>query len=193
MKTQFTKPTLIVELSQETFQTFINRPYISSELRERLSGANVLLIPNEGYGGKKELVYFPSGTAELFHFLEERKTENLNVDICIEEKDYKEVALHFDWLMLASFVVTSLVAPLIVNLLTEYIKKRQGKREPDTIVKHTLVVCDEKEGRYVCLSYEGPAPKYHDTMLNAISNLNHPTTPLLSAKSERKRRAKKKR
>lgn len=162
------QPMLVVQDSQESIQTWTSRSYISDELREQLSKANVLVVPNEGYGDRADLVYFPGGTEELFHFLRESVQENLFVGICIEDEDYKELVLHVDLVIIAGFVVTSLVAPLAVDLIAEYIKRRVGKREAETEVRSKLTVCDEITGRSVHFSYEGPASEYRDVMVNAI-------------------------
>ncbi len=58
------------------------------------------MIPTEGYAERPDLVYFPHGTGDLFHFLTEKPADNLMVDVCIEEEDYKEVALHADWVII---------------------------------------------------------------------------------------------
>ena len=129
------QPQLNMEPSNETFQSFIERNYINRESRDRLSQANVLMIPNEGYLERTDLIYFPSGTTDLYQFLKEEESGKMSIDICLEEKDYKEVALHADWLFLASFIVTSIVAPLFVDLLADYIKKHLVKRESETNVK----------------------------------------------------------
>lgn len=185
------EPTLVVETSQESIYSWINRPYISDALRAQLSKANVLLVPTEGFCERADLV-FPVGTEELFQFLRESQRENLLVDICIEDKDYKELALHADLLIIASFVVTSIAAPVVADLITEYIKRRLGLHETDSIVRSELTVYDEKTGRSVRLSYEGPASEYHARVVTAIRNLNELPSlpPAKSAKVEKVHTAK---
>lgn len=182
------KALLIEEASTESFQTWIKRPYLGDSLREQLSKANVLVVPNEGYGERTDLVYFPSGTAELFQFIRESGKENISTEVCIEDKDYKEVALHADLVIIATFVVTSLVAPLAVDLIAEYIKQRLfGKREDETEVRAKLTVYDEKNGRSIDFSYKGPAPGYHEVMTKAISQLGNPPQATLPNTPKRKR------
>lgn len=166
-----TQPTLIMEDSRESLRTWINRPYISDELRQQLSKANVLVVPSEGYVDRADLIYFPVGTEELFHALLESDQENLSVDICIEDEDYKELAVHADWITIGAIVAELLVVPLIVELIAEYIKRRVRKPETETQVRSKLTVCDEKTGRSVHFSYEGPVSQYRDVMLHAIQEL----------------------
>jgi hypothetical protein len=180
-------PTLVLETSQESIQSWANRPYISDALREQLLKANVLLVPTEGFRERADLV-FPQGTEELFQFLRESPRENITVDICIEDKDYKELMLHADLLIIiASFMATSIVAPVVVDLIAEYIKRRLGSRETETIVRSELSVYDEKTGRSVRLSFEGPASAYHDTMTTAIQKMNKPQSLPLTQPAKTKK------
>lgn len=187
------QPQLRIQPSNETFHGFIERGLISEDTRERISKANVLMIPNEGYVERADLIYFPSGTSELYQFLKENQSEELSIDICLEEKDYKEVALHADWLMLAGFIVTSIVAPLFVDLLGEYIKRHLGKRESGTCVKSRLIIREDKDGRYIDYTYEGPASEYRNVMSRAISKPSDAVVELIDKpKSKRKRHSKRK-
>ena len=159
---------LVVKASDESISAWIKRPYISQSLREELSKANVLIVPNEGYHKRANLLCFPAGTEELLLFLREQREEGLVVDICIEEQDYKELPLHADWLIIADIMVRHIAAPLVVILIVEYIKRQSGKRMPKTEVRAKLTVQDEGTGRSVDFSYEGPATEFRDVMMNAL-------------------------
>src|SRR6266571_2792917 len=98
-------PELTRESSQESIQTWAERVYIGSKLRRQLTKANALIVPNEGLGDQGDLLYFPEGTEEVLQFLKSSASDGLTVDIAIEEKDYKELSLRADWLMIAGFVV----------------------------------------------------------------------------------------
>ena len=164
------RPTLVQEISRESIESWCNRPYIGDALRDQLLRANVLLVPIEGFRERTDPM-FPQGTEELLQFLRESPDEDIKVDICIEDQDYRELALHFDLLVLAGAVVTLVVAPVVADLISEYIKRHLGSREPEAIVKSELIVYDEISGRSVRLSYEGPASAYRDTMANAIHGM----------------------
>jgi hypothetical protein len=163
---------LAIESTEESIATWASRPYITKELHQQLLKANFLIVPNEGYGDRADLVYFPVGTEQLFGFLRGSTLEGLSVDICIEDEDYKEVALHADLMIVAGFVVTSLVAPLAVELIAEYIKDRAKRRQREIEVRSKLVVNDSTTGRSVKLSYEGPATEYRDVMVKALQELS---------------------
>lgn len=163
------RPQLSISPSEKSFSSFIDKDYISQELKERLLAANVLIVPNEGYGDLTDQVHFPAGTSDLYQYLLENEDEKLSIDVCIEDKDFKELSLHADWLALAEFVVKDFLAPLLVALLAEYIIHTRGKRIKHTNVKSTLIVVDTKDEHRVEYTYEGPALEYKDVMLDAIS------------------------
>ena len=164
------RPALVQESSLESIESWCNRPYIGDALRGQILKANVLLVPIEGFRERTDPM-FPQGTEDLLQFLRESPNEDIKADICIEDEDYRELALHFDLLVLAGAVVTLVVAPIVADLISEYIKRRLGSREPETIVRSELIVYDETTGRSVRLSYEGPASAYRDTMGNAIHGM----------------------
>lgn len=177
----------------KNFESVISHDYIGKELKERLGNMNALMVPNEGYQDKQDLLYFPSGTSDLFHYLLEKQDDSLKVDISLEEKDYKELALHADWMILAEFIVKDIVAPLLVALVAEYIIKHLGKRRYSTSVKSKLTVVDEKKGKQIEYTYEGPASQYRDVMLNAISKFGEDGLHLpADIKPKRKHHHKKK-
>lgn len=163
---------LTKEESNETINSWINRDYIGEELREKLEQATALIVPNENpHTGMSHTPYFPEGTEHLVSFLENSNTENQNIDICIEENDYKELALHADLLTIANVIVTMFGAPIIVKLVADYISKRVGSRKDDTTVKSSLTVTDANSGKSINLTYEGPASTYEKVMFGAIEDI----------------------
>jgi hypothetical protein len=178
-------PTLTLRPSRASVASWAEKPYIDSGLRQELLKANVLLVPTEGYGDERELIFFPSGTEDFLNFLRNAQSENENlvVDICIKEEDYKELALHDDLLVLAGSVVSLFVAPVVTALIANYIQNRLGSRKKDTVVKASMTLYDEN-GRSIEVSYEGPAELYKETIGSAIKRLQEPQSHLLTGASE---------
>jgi hypothetical protein len=183
---------LTINNSEKSFASVIQSNYLGEELKEVLHSANVLLVPNEGYGEDKDLIYFPSGTSDLYQFLVEKQDENLNVNICIEDSEYKELSLHADWMIIAEIVVKDFLAPLLAALLAEYIIRHLGKRVDDTNVKSKLTVVNEEDSQQIEYYYEGPATEYKEIMTNAVSNFAQDITFLNKKKSKRRHHRKKK-
>lgn len=159
--------TLVVRPSDETIDTWINRPYVSNELRGQLSAANVLLVPTEDEQASR--VYFPAGTERFFRFLQTSEQQSLSVDICIGDKDYQELALYADWLIIADLVVKVVVAPVVVYLICDYLEQRLGRRA-QTQVKSRLTIQETgSERSTIQIDYEGPASEYRDVATEALT------------------------
>ena len=162
---------LRIEETHETFETWTQQPFISENLRSQLSQENVLLVPRRGYFTESDILYFPQGTEELLRFFRESDVKGLSVDICIEDEDFKTLTLHADILTITEVVVTSVLARLVANLISDHIKHRLGKRKDEAIVVSKLTVCDEIAKRSVEFSYKGPAPQYRGVMNNALKEI----------------------
>jgi hypothetical protein len=147
-----------VEETSQTFDYWLNRPYISGDLKQHLRAANVLLVPREGYLDNA-VPLFPNTTEEIFSFLKEHSNQGIATDICIADEDYQELTLHDALVVLGTFVVTSLVAPLFVNLVAEYIKKKWQRREDTTRIKVEMIVV-EQNGDAKKFLYEGSAADF---------------------------------
>jgi hypothetical protein len=163
------KPQLTILPCEKSFKFFIEQDYLSDELKEQLHTANVLIIPDEGYGELTDQRHFSAGTIDLFQYILEKNDERVSIGVCLDENDYKELSLHADWVYLAEFVVKDFIAPLIVALLADYIIRLRGKRIQTSNVKSKLIVVDTKDEHRVEYIYDGPATEYKEVMLNAIS------------------------
>lgn len=149
---------VLITDSSENFDTWINRKYISEELKNILRKANILLVPTEGFRSRN-IPVFPVKSEELLTYMKNTLPSDCKVDICIRDQDYKELALHADSVILANLVVTALVAPILVNIVGEYIKQKILKYDEKRRVKVSLTVVDE-EGKSKNLTYEGNAEDF---------------------------------
>lgn len=159
---------LFVEPTNKDFAYWLRRPYISAELRSRLSEVNVLLVPQEEFRGKVGPV-FPVGTEEVLEYLRESGQQKITTDICISDQDYKEIALHSAWHDLADFVVKDVFAGVVVDLVADYLRKKWLSSRDDSKVKFRMTVV-YGQGRQVCLSYEGPSSSFQSTVQQALSS-----------------------
>ncbi|MDA2233792.1 hypothetical protein PDM89_11930 [Bacillus cereus] len=163
-KTKF----LNVEQVTENMDTWINRSYITEPLKEELQKANVLILPKEGFRDYKEPV-FPIGTEDIYIFFKEHSNEKFSPEICIEDKDYKELALHSSLLILGSFAVTVMVAPIFVDVISHYLEKKTGDKieECDVNIKVTVV----EEDKSTCIHYQGRAADFSQSFTSIVKSL----------------------
>ena len=143
----------VISQSEENFETWISRKSLSDGLREQLRKADILAVPIEGRGNLN-IPVFPERTEDLLNFLRRELPKDLVIDICIEEDDYKELALYADLVILASFVVTSIALPFLVNLVSNYIYQKISKPKSRNMKISITLVSENGESKN--LSYEGP-------------------------------------
>ena len=161
-----------ISASTEDPRSWADRSYVPGELRDRVRRADVLLVPEEGFRGRPEPLY-PVGTVDLYQFLRENSSgpQPFELELVVADEDYKELALHSALVIVATVVATYFVAPIIVNLISEYLKKRipQLESAKETNVRFQLKITggDEK-ARNLDLNYEGPANKFQEQMTEAI-------------------------
>lgn len=159
--------------SDQGFDYWLSRDYISTELRQNLEGASLIIVPQEGFKDYDKPV-FPVGTEEFFHFLKDNEDKNIQADICVEDNEYRELALHAGILVIAGIVVTALVLPITVNLVSRYLEQRLWPNNKSNIVKHRITVI-EKIGdttKAIDIKYEGPAVEYESSMRKALVSLS---------------------
>lgn len=179
---------LTVDASVESLDTWKNSSFLGDDLRISLADKNLLLVPEEVTIDGSKIRCFPQGTQALAEFLREEAPEGLKWDVCIDESDYQEYVRHADVAVIVGVFATLFVAPLCVNLLAEYIKRRCGVGLKDTTVKASLTVKDETSGRSLAFKYDGPAETFEKTMLEGIkANFALPETTALDNRAEQER------
>lgn len=139
---------------EKYIQDYIKTDYLEGNIRE----SNIVLLPYKNF---KEIdgPIFPEAYSQFYEYLLDNFKES-KVEICVEEKDYKEVALHNDLINLGLVFVNGIILPVVANIITEYIKSKRNNRK--TNIKISLI---EKEGnKYKRFDYEGDSQYLHDTI-----------------------------
>lgn len=165
---------LSVKPTQKTFEHWSARPYLSDATKENIRKASVVAVPIENWSGPDEHV-FPVGTNDLFQLLRDKLPPD-SVEIAIDDADYKEVALHSALIIVGGFLVTAVVAPVVVNVVSEMLKRRlvsEPKGDKPATVRFGLTVVDANSSgsRAAHLTYEGPAPEFDIAMQRALNEI----------------------
>jgi len=151
---------------------------LTADTRSAVEQAGVVLVPDDGfreYGGP----VFPQGTVDFLHFLRDHAPGGITVEIAAEDTNYKEVALHFDIIRLATLFVEYVAAPTAVALIAEYLKHRLGNGRKSTEVRTALMV-HQKDGQRehtVRIAYEGPAVNVEGALRDAVASLANAGQP----------------
>ncbi len=149
--------------TSQNFSYWLGRPYVSPALKQDLEKANLLIVPTENFR-EKEGPFFPNGTEDFLDFLRANSRDGLKPDICIDDDKFQIIALHNALIVIGGVVVSVLLAPVVVDLVAEYIKRKiWTEKQPETSVKFSMTVVDE-DGTAKTISYEGPAATFQKTI-----------------------------
>jgi len=162
---------IVLQETDESLATWSCFSGISETLQDELRKANVLIVPHVGYGSREDLVYFPRGTEELLSSLRNASDASLDVDICADDSTYQEIDLHSDILRIAQLVVAHFLSPVVVDLVSTFIKQQLGRRFVNGKVISTIVLSETPTGRSIKIRYEGPAATYQSALHDALESL----------------------
>lgn len=177
------KPVEVAESKDQNRPYWISRPYLTDDVKASIERAAVVILPREGFRDYQGPV-FPVGTEEIFHLLKTGLPAGSFAEIATNDDDYHELALHSATLILGAFLVTSIVAPLVVNLLSDYVNRRCSSDEKATVRFEMKV--EDGAGRTASISYDGPAKQFGASVGNAVELLRSrgPEAPTLPASEE---------
>lgn len=167
---------LTVEESDYTFDYWLNKPYIGNELKENLKKANLLLVPFENFRNNPEPV-FMAGSDSLLEFLLKNKTPELHPDICIEDQNYRELRLHDITIVLGAFVVTSIAAPVLADLISEYLKRLIFKEKDESKIIVDFEMHINEPGKVTKrIRYKGPEKSFKEVIGKSLNLPINPST-----------------
>lgn len=147
-----------------SFESVYKKEYMPREYEDEIKSANVLLIPNENFRGKQGL-FFPECTDELLDFMKEQENENVKVDICISDEDFKKLELHADIVYIATMIVQWAVLPITTSIIAAYLYDKLNKSNKSPKETNTDVnVIVEKNGKSKMVHYQGSIENFEKTM-----------------------------
>ena len=122
---------LTINETNENFETWLNREFVTPDLKNLLSDKSILLIPFENLRDTPNPLMFPIGTENVLRYFKNNLPENQTIDICISDEDYQEFAFYSDYKRLGNFLVKSVALVVFVNVLSSYVYDQYIK-EDDT-------------------------------------------------------------
>ncbi|MDL2271382.1 hypothetical protein LJC03_06220, partial [Methanobrevibacter sp. OttesenSCG-928-I08] len=135
--------------TNETFDTWISKPFISPELKKELENTNILFVPEEINLGEIDKLTFHTEMRPFYEFLKTKDDENIKAGVCIEESDYKELMLHSDIMRLGEIIVENIILPLLINYIWDFLKDRH-----ETKIQTKLTINKQNQNN-VQLDFEG--------------------------------------
>lgn len=189
---------LTINDTNENFETWLNKEFVTGDLKKLLIDKSILIIPFENLRDTPNPFMFPIGTENVLRYFKENLPENQMIDICITDEDYQEFAFYSDYKRLGNFLVKSVAIVIFVNVLSAYIYDqfiKEDETKPNiqiidkstniTINKHISNLTDKKYlepthikfsvtvvdsvGKSKNISYEGPASEI-DSVLKSLKD-----------------------
>ena len=167
-------------LSEATndFRHWASAPGLSENTRANILNSDIVVVPNDGFRDYSGPL-FPAGTAELFQYIKDNLPSGREVELAVEDQDFRELSLHYDVVTIASCVVKIVAAPIAVKLLADWIAKRLGSRLQSSEVRASLTVVqtDGDRSKSIQISYEGPAATFETTVKGALDKIPSAIVP----------------
>jgi hypothetical protein len=71
------------------------------------------------------------GTDNVLAFFKEKLPAGVTIDVCIDDAGYLELSLHSNFKRLGTFVVTAILVPVFVTVLSDFVKEKILKDSED--------------------------------------------------------------
>lgn len=130
---------------------------LAHENFEKVSSADVLIVPLKDF--RSELPFaFHSNTAMFARFLARNLAGQAKIEVLADDDEYIEISLHSKEIRISTIIVTAVVVPLLVNLLSSYIYD-ELKAKPNDSVEMSLVI-EDQNCRSLHIGFHGNAKEF---------------------------------
>lgn len=165
---------LTVKDCSETFETIYEKEYFPKKLLDEIKEANVLLIPDYVKREDKKRYVFPECTQEFLEYVKDNASDNLRPDIAIDDEGFNKLELHSAAITIATFVVTSIALPMMINLVSNFLydqAKKMHREKKDVSAKVNIITTEESGKKSKMISYEGPVSGIEEALKSAAKDI----------------------
>ena len=157
-----------ISSSGVTFTSVARDISLSQARIDELSHKSIWAIPIKNYHGKEGLFFF-GGTREFYMFCQEHTTEQ-NMDFCIEKSEYLEIDLNSVELFLGTFLISSIVIPVFVNLISNFINSKLiDKNDKLTI---NIIINNISQDNSTNIYFSGTKKDFEIKVLKTLATYN---------------------
>lgn len=152
--------------SDLTFEKIYEKKYIPSEYLDEIKKANLLIVPNENFR-KKGDVLFPETTREFFEYIQDHPNDEIVADIAISDDNFQRIELHSAVIKVATIIVNVVVLPVAINMISNYLYdliKKYHRKPEDTSARLKIISEETKTKKTKIISYEGPVSEVKETL-----------------------------
>lgn len=152
--------------SDLTFEKIYEKKYIPSEYLDEIKKANLLIVPNENFR-KKGDVLFPETTREFFEYIQDHPNDEIVADIAISDDNFQRIELHSAVIEVATIIVNVVVLPVAIKMISNYLYdliKKYHRKPEDTSARLKIISEETKTKKTKIISYEGPVSEVKETL-----------------------------
>lgn len=152
--------------SDLTFEKIYEKKYIPSEYLDEIKKANLLIVPNENFR-KKGDVLFPETTREFFEYIQDHPNDEIVADIAISDDNFQRIELHSAVIEVATIIVNVVVLTVAINMISNYLYdliKKYHRKPEDTSARLKIISEETKTKKTKIISYEGPVSEVKETL-----------------------------
>ena len=152
--------------SDLTFEKIYEKKYIPSEYLDEIKKANLLIVPNENFRKKRD-VLFPETTREFFEYIQDHPNDEIVADIAISDDNFQRIELHSAVIEVATIIVNVVVLPVAINMISNYLYdliKKYHRKPEDTSARLKIISEETKTKKTKIISYEGPVSEVKETL-----------------------------
>ena len=150
---------------------------LSNEVRQEIANANVLFVPLEGDQYREDSIgsgkVFAPGAEDFFKYLLAPGNKNIKADMCVNDGEYRKLAFYAEPITLTvigTIVISSIVAPVIKDLILEYIHENQSKSSKTSEFRITLII-DNQNGFIREIQCSGPSGEVEKALPRMIDQV----------------------
>lgn len=143
----------------ENFESIYEKEYFPKKLLDEIKKANVLLIPDYIKRDTREGYVFPENTQEFLEYMKDNAGDTLKPDIAVDDDGFKKIELHSATIIITTLVVTNIILPMVVNLVSNFLYdqvKKMHRERKNVSAKVNIIVTEEADKKSKKISYEGP-------------------------------------
>lgn len=173
---------IIIQKSDITFGSVYKEEYVPKD--ESFKRANCLILPYKNFRDGVDYC-FSEYAREVLEYLKENPDGNILMDIAAADEYYQTIELHSLHLKVGIFVTTSILLPVVVNLVSNYVydKIKSLHRKESEVEVYVEYISELPDGSSISLNYEGPADKLGEITKN-LKKLMETNTSLSNADKE---------
>ncbi|PHR85443.1 MAG: hypothetical protein COA59_00305 [Colwellia sp.] len=151
--------------------TFNNLSEIYGDLTVDLTNKNTLSLPVNGYfipdSKEQNKNTFHTTIDDVYEYFSQ--SEELAFDVYSDDEDINYLSLHSDSFWLGTFIISSVISPVFIGLLTNYIYDKLKAKKEDQISIEVIVDSGTKKSKSI--RFRGKVEGL-DKAIEAINKLN---------------------